>query len=144
VGPRCEAGLFDGRYRPMEIDQGPDRVLARRVLSRLRRAAGPADSGEGNAYDRGGWRRRAARSTTIANDVHALPGIFHYWSDKYLRPKLEAFGFSNPDQFFRDAHPGCRASRWRSDPRREASDRATAIPRSVVARLLRDKGLTGA
>ncbi|MBS0589836.1 MAG: class I SAM-dependent methyltransferase [Proteobacteria bacterium] len=33
-------------------------------------------------------------------DVHALPPIAHYWSDKYLRPELEAFGFSNPEQFF--------------------------------------------
>lgn len=30
-----------------------------------------------------------------------LPDIFHYWSDKYIRPKLEAFGFSSPDDFFR-------------------------------------------
>jgi SAM-dependent methyltransferase len=32
--------------------------------------------------------------------VHDLPPIFHYWSNKWLRPQLEAFGFSNPDQFF--------------------------------------------
>ncbi len=29
-----------------------------------------------------------------------LPRIFHYWSNKYLRPMLEEFGVSNPDQFF--------------------------------------------
>ena len=34
-------------------------------------------------------------------DVHDLPPIFHYWSNKYLRPKLEAFGFSTPDDMFR-------------------------------------------
>jgi SAM-dependent methyltransferase len=33
-------------------------------------------------------------------DVHELPAIFHYWSNKYLRPIHEAFGFSNPDEFF--------------------------------------------
>lgn len=33
-------------------------------------------------------------------DVHNLPDIFHYWSNKYLRPKQEQFGFSNPDDFF--------------------------------------------
>lgn len=32
--------------------------------------------------------------------VHELPPIFHYWSNTYLRPMLEEFGFSNPDQFF--------------------------------------------
>ena len=33
-------------------------------------------------------------------EVNDLPPIFHYWSNKYLRPMLEQFGFSNPDQFF--------------------------------------------
>lgn len=33
-------------------------------------------------------------------EVHDLPEIFHYWSNKYLRPMFEEYGFSNPDQFF--------------------------------------------
>jgi len=33
-------------------------------------------------------------------NVHDLPPIFHYWSNKYLRQMQEPFGFSNPDQFF--------------------------------------------
>ena len=32
--------------------------------------------------------------------VHDLPPIFHYWSSRYLRPKLEALGVSDPDDFF--------------------------------------------
>lgn len=32
--------------------------------------------------------------------VHDLPEIFHYWSNRYLRPKLEQFGFRDPDHFF--------------------------------------------
>jgi SAM-dependent methyltransferase len=32
--------------------------------------------------------------------VHDLPEIYHYWSNKYLRPITEEFGFSNPDEFF--------------------------------------------
>ena len=32
--------------------------------------------------------------------VHDLPDIFHYWSNRYVRPKLEAFGFSSPDALF--------------------------------------------
>jgi hypothetical protein len=32
--------------------------------------------------------------------VHDLPPIFHYWSNRYLRPKLEALGVSDPDDFF--------------------------------------------
>ncbi len=33
-------------------------------------------------------------------DVHALPDIYHYWSNTYLRPKLEAFGYTHPEDFF--------------------------------------------
>lgn len=46
-------------------------------------------------------RLLAEQATFAANaNVHDLPEIFHYWSNKYLRPKLEQFGFSNPDQFY--------------------------------------------
>src|SRR5258708_4032603 len=34
-------------------------------------------------------------------NVHELPQIFHYWSNRYLRPKLEAFGFGSPEEMFR-------------------------------------------
>src|SRR5947209_13183991 len=33
-------------------------------------------------------------------DVHALPGIFHYWSLRYLHPRLLPFGFGSPDEMF--------------------------------------------
>lgn len=33
-------------------------------------------------------------------DVHDLPKIFHYWSQKHLRPKLLPFGFDSPDAMF--------------------------------------------
>ena len=33
-------------------------------------------------------------------NVHDLPEIFHYWSNKYLVPKFKPFGFSNPQEFF--------------------------------------------
>lgn len=46
-------------------------------------------------------RLAAEQAHFASNDnVHDLPAIFHYWSNSYLRPKLELFGFSNPDQFF--------------------------------------------
>jgi SAM-dependent methyltransferase len=35
----------------------------------------------------------------VAN-VHELPPIYHYWSNKHLRPKFESLGFSNPDEFY--------------------------------------------
>lgn len=34
------------------------------------------------------------------DNVHELPPIFHYWSNKYLRPKLELLGFSCMEQFY--------------------------------------------
>ncbi len=49
------------------------------------------------------YAARVAREQAIfagQEEVHDLPGIFHYWSNTWLRPQLELFGFSNPDQFF--------------------------------------------
>ena len=49
------------------------------------------------------YAARMAQETSIfagQEEVHDLPPIFHYWSNRYLRPKLETFGFSNPDEFF--------------------------------------------
>lgn len=33
-------------------------------------------------------------------NVHELPEIFHYWSNKYLRPMIEEYGVSHPDDLF--------------------------------------------
>ena len=49
------------------------------------------------------YQARILAEKDIYNDnvnVHELPQIFHYWSDRYVRPKLEAFGISNPDALF--------------------------------------------
>jgi SAM-dependent methyltransferase len=49
------------------------------------------------------YAARIAAETAIFTDqveVHDLPPIFHYWSNTWLRPQLEVYGFSNPDQFF--------------------------------------------
>ena len=32
--------------------------------------------------------------------VHALPDIFHYWSEKYVRPKPRTLGFDSMAEFF--------------------------------------------
>ena len=34
-------------------------------------------------------------------NVHNLPDIFHYWSNRHVRPKLEALGFTTPNDLFR-------------------------------------------
>lgn len=53
--------------------------------------------------------RLAVELATFENNdiVHDLPQIFHYWSNTYLRPKIEAFGFSHPDDFFIKNMTGC-------------------------------------
>lgn len=33
-------------------------------------------------------------------NVHELPDIFHYWSNKYVLPMMQPYGFTNPYDFF--------------------------------------------
>ena len=33
-------------------------------------------------------------------NVHELPDIFHYWSNRYLLPMFQPFGFASPNDFF--------------------------------------------
>ena len=33
-------------------------------------------------------------------NVHALPDIFHYWSEKYVRAKLRTLGFDSIAELF--------------------------------------------
>ena len=67
--------------------------------------------GNGVSYE----ARLAAEESTYRDcvGVHNLPDIFHYWSNRYVRPKLETFGFSGPNDMFRKyieqclrRHPG--------------------------------------
>ena len=48
------------------------------------------------------YRLRALVEKAIYNRtpvIHDLPEIFHYWSNRYLRPKFETLGFSSPEDF---------------------------------------------
>ena len=111
--------------------------LARRIRARLvrelRKLRGPPSYGE-----------KLAAETAIYKDVanvNDLPGIFHYWSNKHLKPIFEEFGFSNPDEFFA------------TYLRESASRSAAEVPRFVsigagncdtevrVAKLLQARGL---
>ncbi len=46
----------------------------------------------------------AAEQKIYANctEVHDLPPSFHYWSNRYLRPQLQAHGFESPQDLFLD------------------------------------------
>jgi len=73
-------------------------------------------------------------------DVHALPGIFHYWSNRYLRPLLEGFGFPHPDAFFA-MHVGSCLAAATGPRRRVASIGAGNCDTEVrLARALVDAG----
>ena len=50
------------------------------------------------SYDRQLEEELARFEKTV--DVHDLPKIFHYWAHRWVRPKMESMGFSNPDAFF--------------------------------------------
>jgi SAM-dependent methyltransferase len=78
-------------------------MMLKDFLGRLRRRAPNLDAPD--------YQTRVAAEAAWFSDrvnVHDLPAIFHYWSNRYLRPTLETFGFSNPDQFY--AHYLARAS----------------------------------
>lgn len=74
-------------------------------------------------------------------EVHDLPAIAHYWSNKYLRPRLETFGFSDPEQFFAGVlDQAFRESRTR--PARFVSIGAGNCDAEVrIASSLRERGI---
>lgn len=86
-------------------------AVARRVRDRVRRSlsrlfvarSGSQGAGGGVlAPERAYGERLAAERQNFdaCVEVHDLPPIFHYWSNRYLRPRLEAVGISDPDAFF--------------------------------------------
>ncbi|MGH8041411.1 MAG: class I SAM-dependent methyltransferase [Rudaea sp.] len=75
--------------------------LLQRLLARIRGRAAPIPIAR--EVDLVAYQERIAVEQSVFAErikVHDLPAIFHYWSNKHLRPRLESFGFSNPDEFF--------------------------------------------
>jgi len=86
---------------------------------------------QGSADVADDYAARVAREQAIFSgqeEVHDLPRIFHYWSNTWLRPQLELFGFSNPDQFF-------------AFYLRKSFEDSTRRPEVRVAKLLVDQGM---
>ena len=79
------------------------RAVARWLLpQRLRARLGSAGSSASSPGSAEYASRVAAERDIFAGQlqVHELPEIFHYWSNRYLRPINESFGFSHPEHFF--------------------------------------------
>lgn len=92
-----------------------------------------------------GYRARMAQELDAyseCHDVHDLPEIFHYWSDKYVRPMLEAVGVSNPDQFFARFLKLSAERVGTDEPVFVSIGSGNCDTEARVARLLRDQGLT--
>jgi SAM-dependent methyltransferase len=86
--------------------------------------------------------RLAAELKTFADqaNVHDLPEIFHYWSNKYLRPMMEALGYSYPEDFFAKEIARQRTAMGR--PIRVVSVGAGNGDSEIrVAQLLRERGI---
>jgi SAM-dependent methyltransferase len=75
-------------------------------------------------------------------DIHELPPIFHYWSNRHLRPMLETFGFSNPDQLFAKHLHESAARRGVATPAFLSIGAGNCDTEIRVSRLMRDAGLS--
>ncbi len=49
-------------------------------------------------YERRKWCE--CRTFNALTQVHDLPEIFHYWSNRYLLPQIDQFGVRSPDHLF--------------------------------------------
>ena len=132
------------------LPESVKRPLRQRLQARLAGAAhadAPQAGDDASTPSHDDYQARIAEETRIFAEqveVHDLPQIFHYWSNRWLRPQLEAFGFSNPDQFFarylEDAHADALAA---GHPARFASLGCGNCDTEVrVARLLLDRGVS--
>jgi len=75
-------------------------------------------------------------------DVHALPPVFHYWSNKYVRPLLEACGFVNAEELFAKYFASA-AERIGGAPRFLSLGAGNCDVEVRTAQLLRQAGLNG-
>jgi len=116
--------------------------MLRRIARSLRRppAAGlPAPAPETDDYAR--RARKEVERFAAEVDVHALPEIFHYWSNRYLRPVLESFGFSHPDDFYARQIEAVAARTGRR-LRITSIGAGNGDTEIRVAKLLRERGVT--
>lgn len=62
-----------------------------------------AEAGTADKTDPADYARRVEREIEYYVDdvdVHALPDIFHYWSNRFVRPMFEEIGVTHPEDLF--------------------------------------------
>lgn len=74
-------------------------------------------------------------------DVNELPPIFHYWSHTYLRPRLQHFGCTNPDEFFANALQAALQHAAQRPARFVSLGAGNCDTEVRVARILADRGV---
>jgi SAM-dependent methyltransferase len=115
-----------------------------RPLRQFWRATAAKPATAATRFDDDEYRARVAAETAIFNDqteVHDLPRIFHYWSNTYLRQRLETFGFSNPDQFFATYLERAHADAAGHPARFISIGAGNSDTEVRVARILLDRGI---
>lgn len=92
------------------------------------------------------YQRRLRQEQAIykdVEDINVLPAIFHYWSNKYLRPMLEEIGVSSPDAFFAKYLLESARASGVAQPAFLSVGAGNCDTEVRVAKLLRDAGLSG-
>jgi SAM-dependent methyltransferase len=84
--------------------------------------------------------QEVANYRDVAN-VHDLPAIFHYWSNKYLLPKLQALGVDGIEAFFA-THVGRLAAAHPGELRLLSVGAGNCDTEVRIADLLVERGLT--
>ena len=115
------------------------RGLARKLLERSRLVRPHLAHDAAAAYATRIADERAIFADQV--EVHDLPAIFHYWSNRYLRPKLEAFGFSNPDELFANYLQRAHADAGSSPVRFASLGSGNCDTEVRVAQLLVERGV---
>jgi SAM-dependent methyltransferase len=105
-----------------------------------------SDRAQGQSKDVLTYDERVSAELAAFSDIldvqHELPEIFHYWSVKYLAPRLEHFGYSYPQDFF--AKEIARQRQTLERPVRVISVGAGNGDIEIeIARLLRERGIDG-
>lgn len=116
----------------------------RRIVSRFRSrpAAPPVSAGarKDSEYEQR-LHAEIERYRTVEN-VHDLPEIFHVWSDKYIRPRMEeVFGVSGIEQFYAKYILQCGTENPSEDVRIASIGAGNGDFEVRIAKLLKDSGL---